>query len=197
MKERLFYVRKFIQPFLSDAAGALENRNTNSKVSKERLTKLWSSDKKRAIRIIKNGGVDEKSLHFVSDKRKTEEYFDKKFTGAKSNLKDKILSFENANKAEIPWLTPEEVKKLLFDSPDDSSPGKDGVTYKDLKEHWNENYSEYTDLLNVIIYYRKLPRGWKHELVRRVPKKKFDPDNLSTSETFRYSPVCIKYSLNV
>ena len=73
--------------------------------------------------------------------------------GAKSNLKDKILSFENANKAEIPWLTPEEVKKLLFDSPDDSSPGKDGVTYKDLKEHWNENYNEYTDLLNVIIYY--------------------------------------------
>ena len=41
LKERLFYVRKFIQPFLSDAVGALENRNTNSKVSKERLTKLW------------------------------------------------------------------------------------------------------------------------------------------------------------
>ena len=188
----MFYVRKFIQPFLSDAAGALENRNTNSKVSKGRLAKLWSSDKKRAIRIIKNGGVDEKPLHFVSDKRKTEEYFDKKFTGAKSNLKDKILSFENANKAEIPWLTPEEVKKLLFDSPDDSSPGKDGVTYKDLKEHWNENYNEYTDLLNVIIYYRKLPRGWKHELVRRIPKKKFDPDDLSTFRDISLLPCLYK-----
>ena len=77
----------------------------------------------------------------MSDKHKTEEYFDKNFTGAKSNLKDKILSFENANKAEIPWLTPEEMKKLIFDSPDDSSPGKDGVTYNDLKEHWNENYN--------------------------------------------------------
>ena len=64
-------------------------------------------------------------MHFASDKRKPEEYFDKKFTGAKSNLKDKILSFKNTNKAEIPWLTPEEVKKLLFDGPDDSSPGKD------------------------------------------------------------------------
>ena len=54
------------------------------------------------------------------------------------------------------------------------------MAYKDLKEHWNENYNEYTDLLNVIIYYQKLPRGWKRELVQCIQKKKFYPDDLST-----------------
>ena len=89
-------------------------------------------------------------------------------------------------------MTPEEVKKLLFDSPDDSSPSKDEVTYKDLKEHWNKNYNEYTDLLNVIIYYQKLPRGWKHELVQCFSKKRFDPDDLSTCKDISLLPCLYK-----
>ena len=48
------------------------------------------------------------------------------------------------------------------------------------------------DIFNMALYYKCVPRGWKHELVRRIPKKNYDPDDLSTLRDISLLPCLYK-----
>ena len=59
----------------------------------------------------------------------------------------------------IPDIACEEIEISLFDTPAGSAPSKDGSSYEDIKKNWNEKKEEIRDILNVIRYYKRAPRG--------------------------------------
>ena len=74
LKERLFCIKDVIQPELSGLL-FVANGDYNRAVSREKLRKLWSGNRKKAIRIIKSGGVFERPVFPEIDKQRTETYF--------------------------------------------------------------------------------------------------------------------------
>ena len=92
----------------------------------------------------------------------------------------------------IPEFACEEIEISLFDTPAGSAPSKDGSAYEDIKKNWNEKKEEIRNIFNVIRYYKRAPRGWKHELVCRIPKKNFDSNDLSTLRDISLIPCLYK-----
>ena len=87
-------------------------------VPKEKLIKLWSSRKKKAIEIIKNDGQWPNKVEPMVDKQKTEDYYDIKYSGVRENL---FEAFEETNnKSAASLFTTEELEKLLPSCKDDS-----------------------------------------------------------------------------
>ena len=49
------------------------------------------------------------------------------------------------------------------------------------------------NIFNRVLWYKHVPRGWKHELVQRIPKKNYDPDDLSTLKDISLLPCLYKF----
>ena len=75
LRRRLFYIKRTVQPYFSLKKNT-SSRDMDKTVPKEKLIELWSSRKKRAIKIIKNEGKWPNKVEPVVDKQKTEEYYD-------------------------------------------------------------------------------------------------------------------------
>ena len=191
LKERLFYIKDMIQPKLSGLLFVV-NGDYNRAVSREKLRKVWSENRKKAIRIIKSGSVFERPIFPEIDKQKTETYFDVKFTGTATELINFVINFENGNDSEIPSFTAGEIKNVLLSVHGGSAPGKDGTRYEDIKKKWEQVKNDVEDIFNIVLYYKHVLRGWKHELVRRIPKKNYDPDDLSTLRDISLLPCLCK-----
>ena len=101
-------------------------------ISREKIVKLWKSNKKKAIRVIKNGGVLKKVFHSNIDKQKTEDYFKAKFQGEKEDLSSVLNDFPDSDIIIIEFAC-ENIEISLFDTPAGSAPSKDGTTYEDIK----------------------------------------------------------------
>ena len=110
----------------------------NRAVSREKLRKLLSENRRKAIRIIKSGGVFERPIFPEIDKRRTETYFDAKFTGTATELINFVINFENGNDSEIPSFTAAEIKNVLLSVRRGSALGKDSVRYEDIKKKWEQ-----------------------------------------------------------
>ena len=117
-----------------------------------------------------NGGVLKEIVHPNIDKQKPEDYFKAEFQGEKEDLSSVLNDFPDSDII-IPKFACEEIEISLFDTPAGSAPTKDGSIYEDIIKNWNEKKEEIGDIFNVIRYYKHAPRGWKHELVCRIPKK--------------------------
>ena len=103
-----------------------------------------------------------------------------------------MINFENGNDSEIPSFAAAEIKNALLSMRRGSAPGKDGARYEDIKKKWEQVKNDVEDIFNIVLYYKRVPRGWKHELVRRVPKKNYDPDDLSTLRDISLLPCLYK-----
>ena len=159
------------------------DENQGIEISREKIVKLWKSNEKKAIRVIKNGGVLKEVFDPNIDKQKPEDYFKAKFQGKKEDLSSVLNDFPDSDII-IPEFACEEIEISLFDTLAGSAPSKDGSTYEDIKKSWNEKKEEIRDIFNVIRYYKCAQRGWKHGLVCRIPKKNFDSNDLSTLRDF-------------
>ena len=63
---------------------------------------------------------------------------------------------------------------------------------KDLKENLDDINTEICNVLNSLITFRKTQQTWKHALIRRNPKKKYDPNDLSTLRNISLLPTFYK-----
>ena len=91
-----------------------------------------------------------------------------------------IESYPGLNTAEVPQFIPREILKILNSCRLKSSCGKDGVFYKDLLDNWEVIQHEVTAICNVLVLSHRVPRDWEHTLIQRIPKKNYDPEDLTT-----------------
>ena len=129
----MFYIKDVIQHKLSGLL-FIHNGDFNRAVSREKLRKLWSENRKKAIRIIKSGGVFERPSSPEIDKEQSS-YFDAKFTGTTTELISFVINSKNENDSEIPLFTAGEIKNVLLSMGRGSAPGKDGTRYEDIKRN--------------------------------------------------------------
>ena len=73
-----------------------------------------------------------------------------------------------------------------------SSCGKDGVFYKDLLDNWEVIQHKVTAICNVLVINHRVPRDWAHALIKRIPKKKYDPEDLTTLRDISLLPCLYK-----
>ena len=75
----------------------------------------------------------------VINKEETEEYFSVKYENIQSTVHANISeNCEDVNSSEVALFRTEEIKDVLDTCPNDSTCGKDGVYYKDLKAKWHK-----------------------------------------------------------
>ena len=148
-------------------------------------------NRKKAIRIIESGGVFEMPISPEIDKQRTGTYLEAKFTGTTTELINFVIDFENGNDREIPLFTAGEIKNVLLSMHRGSEPGKNDARYENIKKKWEQVKNDVKDIFNIVLYYKRVPRGWKHKLVRRIPKKT-DPDDLSTLRDISLLPCLYK-----
>ena len=91
-----------------------------------------------------------------------------------------VDSFPDPNTSEVLKFIPGELLKILKTCRLKSSCGKDGVFYKDLRDKWDKIQDEVTSICNVLLINRRVPRDWTHALIKRIPKKNYDPEDLTT-----------------
>ena len=115
----------------------------------------------------------------VIDKQKTEEYYEQKYNIERSDLKAIVKDYPDDN-VPIAEFLPQEVRPVMKALPSGKKWGYDGFRYEDLMENLDDIDTEICNVLNSIVTFRKAPRTWKHTLIRRNPKKKYDTNDLST-----------------
>ena len=191
LKERLFYIKDVVQTKLSGLL-FVANGDNNRAVSREKLRKLWSENRKKVIRIVKSGSVFERPIFPGIDKQRIETYFDARFTGTATELINFVINVENGNDSEVPSFTAGEIKNVLLSMRRGSTPGKDDARYEDIIKKWEQVKNDFEDIFNIVLYYKRVLKGWKHELVRRIPKKNYDPDDLSTLRDISLLPCLYK-----
>ena len=125
------------------------------------------------------------------DKQKTEEYYEQKYNIERSDLKAIVKDYPDDN-VPIAEFLPQEVRPVIKALPNGKKWGYDGVRYEDLKENLDDIDTEICNVLNSLITFRKTPRTWKHALIRRNPKKKYDPNDLSTLRDISLLPTFYK-----
>ena len=189
LERQLSYIKKTIQPYFSSKQ--YNTSNNNNKVTREKLVQLWFDERKKAINIINNKGVWPETVHAKIDKKKTEEYYENKYSQHRSNLKQIVDDFQGGDD-NIPDFTPEETGNIIRGLPCGKKWGYDGVCFEDFKKDIYYTSVEVSDILNVIKYYKKSPRTWKGALIRRNPKKNYDPDDLTTLRDISLLPTIYK-----
>ena len=122
------------------------------------------------------------------DKQKTEEYYEQKYNIERS---DWVKDYPDDN-VPIAEFLPQEVRPVIKALPNGKKWGYDEVRYEDLKENLDDIDTEICNVLNSLITFRKRPRTWKHALIRRSPKKKYDPNDLSTLRNISLLPTFYK-----
>ena len=188
-EKQLNYIKKTIQPFFST------HRFTESEptqVTKERLLKVWFENKKKAIEIVKDDCLIIRKQPAVIDKKKTEQYYDKKYDKPRINLLDIFDEYPECNQTEIPDFEPEEVGTVLKSLPRGKRWGIDGVRYEDYKDNFESSKANLAMCFNINKRFKKLPRSLKHALLRRAPKKNYKENDLSTLRDISLLPTAYK-----
>ena len=65
--------------------------------------------------------------------------------------------------------------------PNGKSAGLDGVVYKDIKREFSSIKTDIVGIFNTSLKNRKVPSERKHDIVQRIPKKNYNPEDLTTS----------------
>ena len=177
IKSQIEYFCEEIQPILSP------NRNTNKeKLSKEELTKLWLSKRKLAIKVIKNDGYYPQSIDAIISRPENEQYFcqNNRYV-LRKNLNESEKYFTPlANDDVIQPFSTDEIRNVTFSCPDHKSAGKDGIKYEDIKSKWGNIEADIRNIFEIVTINRRIPDDWKQSIIRRIPKKNYDPLDLST-----------------
>ena len=121
-----------------------------------------------------------------------EEYFQAKYNNPKANLVEIVESYPGLNTAEVPQFIPGEILKILKSCRLRSSCGKDRVFYKDLLDNWEVIQHEVTAICNVLVINHRVPRDCAHALIQRIPKKNYDPEDLTTLRDISLLPCLYK-----
>ena len=188
IKTQLAYIKKTIQPLLSTKQRY--NQESNNAVTKEKLTQLWFQNKQKAIEIIKNNGHWPNTALAVVNKQPTEQYFAIKYDSQRQDLKRILNSYEDS--VEVPDFSPHEVENVIRSLPSGKKWGIDGVCYEDYRANIEHEKVNVSSILNTVTNFRRTPRGWKHALIRRIPKKNYIPENLSTLRDISLLPSIYK-----
>ena len=192
VQKQLTYVKVSVQNYFSsqDLYQNIQNQDDRP-VSKEKLTQLWKENQKKAIKIINNNGNWPERIITIIDKNKTEEYYHNKYDIDKLELKP-ILNEYPDNDIEVPDFTPDEIGGITRKTPAGKKWGKDGVRYEDYKKNPAETNKEVSCICNLVKRFKKAPRTWKHGLIRRNPKKNYNPDDLTTLRDISLLPTIYK-----
>ena len=83
----------------------------------------------------------------------------------------------------------EDVVKIL---PNGKSAGLDGVVYEDIKREFSSIKTDIVGIFNTSLKNRKVPSEWKHDIVQRIPKKNYNPEDLTTLRDISLSSVIYK-----
>ena len=87
----------------------------------------------------------------------------------------------NANhNLSVDLFTEAEIESVIKKLPNGKSPGLGGVQYEDVKKNFDRVKKNLVDAFNVTLLNRKIPRDWKHDLIKRIPKKNFQQEDLTT-----------------
>ena len=103
-----------------------------------------------------------------------------------------VDSFPDLNTSEVPKFIPRELLKILKTCRLKSSCVKDGVFYKDLRDNWDKIQDEVTSICNILLINRRIVRDWTHVLIKRIPKKNYDPEDLTTLRDISLLPCLYK-----
>ena len=156
------------------------SRNWRSQRSQYSKNNRTAENKKRAIQIVKDGGM-KAGAQCPMNAQDIEEYYTEKV-----QLRPPIIYPEWYTSLDLPepdqdassgLITPEEVLKVIKELPNSKSLGADGVTYETLKA--NPVYARsLAHIYNVCWINHKVPSQWKHGMVTLIPKKAPDSVNL-------------------
>ena len=126
----------------------------------------------------------------IVNKQPTEQYFATKYDSQGQDLKHILNSYEHS--VEVPEFSMDEVENVIRSLPSGRKWGIDGVCYEDYKADIENEKVNVLSILNVVNNFRRAPRGWKHVLICRIPKKNYIPDNLSTLRDISLLPSIYK-----
>ena len=84
----------------------------------------------------------------------------------------------------------EEITDIVRQCPRGKSCGIDGVYYEDLRNCNRDE--EIVNIMNVCLVNQRVSAFWKHCVISRIPKKNFNPDDLSTLRDISLLPVSYK-----
>ena len=76
--------------------------------------------------------------------------------------------------------------------PNGKSAGLDGVVYEDIKREFSSIKTDIVGIFNTSLKNRKVPSEWKHDIVQRIPKKNYNPEDLTTLRDISLSSVIYK-----
>ena len=141
---------------------------------------------------MKNGGVWSNLVRPTINNKKTGEYFQAKCNHPKANLVEIVESYPGPNTSEVPQFIPREILKMLKSCRLRSSCGKDGVFSKDLLDNWEVIQHKVTAICNVLVINQRVPRDWAHALIQRIPKKRYDPEDLTSLRGISLLPCLYK-----
>ena len=193
IKNQLEFIRKTIGPFF-----IIKNAATNdsNKVSKEKLVDLWLNRRKKAIAVIRNNGCWPATVIARSTVSQSENYFKSspkcairsEFIPSENRYFDRALARSLVNQSDL--FDVEEIAEIVKQCPRGKSCGIDGVYYEDLRECNHDE--ELVNIMNVCLVNQRVSAVWKHCVISRIPKKNFNPDDLSTLRDISLLPVSYK-----
>ena len=105
------------------------------------------------------------------------------------------ISLADDNENDIEEVRPfnekeiEDVVKIL---PNGKSAGLDGVVYEDITREFSSIKTDIVGIFNTSLKNRKVPSEWKHDIVQRIPKKNYNPEDLTTLRDISLSSVIYK-----
>ena len=129
-------------------------------------------------------------MHVVIDKNQTEQYFGTKYDSHRQNLKSILDSYEDS--AEVPDFSLHEIEDILRSLPPGKKWGIDRVCYEDFKTNIEHEKANVLYIVNTVKHFRRAPRTWKHALIRRIPKRNYNPENLATMRDISLLPSIYK-----
>ena len=193
IKNQLEFIKTTISPFFSIKNAAA---NDSNKVSKEKLVDLWLNRRKKAIAVIRNNGCWPATVTARSTVSQNENYFQSSpkcairsdFIPSGNHYFDRALARSLVNQSNL--FDVEEITDIVRQCPRGKSCGIDGVYYEDLRNCNRDE--EIVNIMNVCLVNQRVSAFWKHCVISRIPKKNFNPDDLSTLRDISLLPVSYK-----
>ncbi len=177
------FVRNEIQPYF-------KNRNvgqqTPKPVSKTKLTELWKTNKRRAIEIVTQDGMDCPQSYCPLSKGDVTQFYTNKSHRIIGEWNPDLAPWVDLDIFPPPvlnstsltqWITKEEVKDVLRTTPNSSAPGYDQLTNVDYK--LSNVVPILTSIFNTCLSNCKIPSDWKHAIIKLIPKSSIDAIDLS------------------
>ena len=171
------FIKTNIQPCFKSGGRTLPIADVTSRtVDRLELTHLWSSDKKRAIAVIKNNGQEKKSIKCNINLEVVQTHF----KNSSSRSLTESVNITPWGDAALPPpppyipepapITAEEVSNAIKKLPAKKSPGADGVTYDTLKANTRKLTPALTAIFNVCMTHCRVPSDWKTGIISLLPK---------------------------